>query len=181
VIPFRDNLGLELYVGNNGNTWHFAPGGFHPAETKAEWDEYAKEGELAYMKHKRNQATQYIVAHPGAFLELSLRRVIYMWTNFWSFSRRYMQAEPLDPPNILLCTGLTVLALAGLRRAFRRGVEIGMPYAIALFVFPLVYYVTHPQDYYRRPIDPIFVVLAAYAMVSWQRERAQKQAGVIAQ
>jgi 4-amino-4-deoxy-L-arabinose transferase-like glycosyltransferase len=29
-IPFRDNLGLELYVGNNGNIWHFAPSGINP-------------------------------------------------------------------------------------------------------------------------------------------------------
>jgi hypothetical protein len=96
-----------------------------------------------------------------------------MWTNLWSFSRRYLEAEPLDPPNILLCTALTVLALAGLRRAFQRGASIGMPFAIALFFFPMVYYVTHPQDYYRRPIDPIFVVLAAYAVTSWMQNRAR--------
>jgi hypothetical protein len=93
-----------------------------------------------------------------------------MWTNFWSFSRGYLEAEPLDPPNIFLCTALTVLALEGLRRAFQRGASIGMPYAIALFFFPMVYYVTHPQDYYRRPIDPIFVVLAAYAVTSWMQD-----------
>ena len=96
-----------------------------------------------------------------------------MWTNLWSFSRRYLEAEPLDPPNIFLCTALTALALAGLRRAFQRGASSGMPYAIALFFFPMVYYVTHPQDYYRRPIDPIFVVLAAYAVTSWMQDRAR--------
>ena len=48
-----------------------------------------------------------------------------------------------------------------------------MPYAIALFFFPVVYYVTHPEDYYRRPIDPIFVVLAVYAVTSRIRNRAR--------
>jgi hypothetical protein len=123
-------------------------------------------GELAYMRHKRQQALDYIGAHNGAFALLSMRRAVYMWTNFWSFSRRYMEAEPLDPPNIFLCTALTILALGGLRRAFQRGVSVGMPYAIALFLFPVVYYITHPEDYYRRPIDPIFVVLAVYWVTS---------------
>ena len=130
-------------------------------------------GELAYMKHKQAQAVALIKAHPGDFAELSLRRALYMWTNLWSFSRRYLEAEPLDPPNIFLCTALTVLALAGLRRSFQRDASRGMPYAIALFFFPMVYYVTHPQDYYRRPIDPIFGVLAAYAVTSLMQDRAR--------
>jgi 4-amino-4-deoxy-L-arabinose transferase-like glycosyltransferase len=176
VVPFRDNFGLELYVGNNGNTWHFAPSGFHPSDTDREWNEYAAMGELAYMKHKQAQAMTYIEAHPGEFAVLSLRRAAYMWTNFWSFSRRYMEAEPADPENILLCTTLTLLALAGLRWAFRRSVAVGMPFAIALFFFPVVYYITHPEDYYRRPIDPIFVSLAAFAVLAWWQERAGRRA-----
>ena len=130
-------------------------------------------GALGRREGVSAQAVALIKAHPGDFAELTLRRALYMWTNFWSFSRRYREAEPLDPPNIFLCTALTVLALEGLRRALQRGASIGMPYAIALFFFPMVYYVTHPQDYYRRPIDPIFVVLAAYAITSWMQDRAR--------
>jgi hypothetical protein len=173
-IPFRDNFGLELYVGNNGETWHFAPGGFHPSDTDREWDEYQQLGELAYMKHKQVQAVTFIKGHPADFAVLSFRRAVYMWTNFWSFSHRYMEAEPLDPPNMFLTTTLTVLALLGLRRAFRQGFGLGMPFAIALFFFPAVYYVTHPEDYYRRPIDPIFVVLAVYAITSRLRGTPEK-------
>ena len=176
VVPFRDNFGLELYVGNNGNTWHFAPSGFHPSDTDREWNEYAAMGELAYMKHKQAQAMTFIKAHPADFAVLSLRRAVYMWTNFWSFSRRYMEAEPADPANIFLCTTLTLLALAGLWRAFRRGVAVGMPFAIALFFFPAVYYITHPEDYYRRPIDPMFVCLAVFAVLEWRQERAERRA-----
>jgi hypothetical protein len=32
-----------------------------------------------------------------------------------------------------------------------------------LFFFPATYYITHMQDYYRRPLDPFFVILAVYA------------------
>jgi hypothetical protein len=28
--------------------------------------------------------------------------------------------------------------------------------------FPLVYYFSHPETYYFRPVDPLIVVLAAY-------------------
>jgi hypothetical protein len=50
-----------------------------------------------------------------------------------------------------------------------------MPFAIALFCFPLIYYITHAEDYYRRPIDLIFVVLAAYAVGQWQELRPQAE------
>jgi 4-amino-4-deoxy-L-arabinose transferase-like glycosyltransferase len=169
-IPFRDNVGLELYVGNQGETWHFAPGGFHPSDTAREWAEFQQLGELKYMHHKRQQAMAFIAAHPAQFAELSCRRAVYMWTNFWSVSRRYLQAEPLDPFNIFLCTSLTILALLGLWRAFQLSHTLAAPFAIALFCFPIVYYFTHPEDYYRRPIDPVFVVLATYALLHFKQE-----------
>lgn len=175
VIPFRDNIGLELYVGNNGETWHFAPGGFHPSDTPREWTEFQQSGELKYMQHKRSQAIEFIQAHPGFFLRLSLRRALYMWTNFWSFSDRYLQAEPTDPFNIFLCTTLTILALLGLRLAFREDWVSAMPFAAALFCFPLVYYITHPEDYYRRPLDPIFVVLAVAGIVHFLAARNEER------
>jgi 4-amino-4-deoxy-L-arabinose transferase-like glycosyltransferase len=172
VVPFRDNFGLELYLGNNGNTWHFAPSGHHPSDSAAEMNEYTQLGEFAYMARKRKQAFEYIGSHPGAFIFLSFRRLIYMWTNFWSFDHRYLQEENLDPPNILLCTTVTALALLGLRRGYREGRVGIVPYAIVLAFFPLVYCITHPEDYYRRPIDPIFLVLAVYEVV-WRVRRSK--------
>jgi len=59
-----------------------------------------------------------------------------------------------------------VLALLGLRRAYREESVVVVPYAIVLVFFPMVYYITHPEDYYRRPIDPIFLVPAVYEVVS---------------
>jgi hypothetical protein len=41
-----------------------------------------------------------------------------------------------------------------------------MPYALVLFSFPLIYYITSPEVYYRRPTDPIILVLAVYAIAS---------------
>lgn len=70
---------------------------------------------------------------------------------------------------------MTVLALAGLWRAFRTDPASAAPFAIALLCFPLIYYVTHAEDYYRRPIDPIFVILAVYAVVQWREGRRFNQ------
>jgi len=123
------------------------------------------------VDRKFEEALTFIEAHRGLYVEMTLRRVVYLWTGFWSFSRRYLQEEPLDPPNIVFCTSLTVLTLLGLYRTFRVSGDTAMPYALVFFFFPMIYYLTHPEDYYRRPIDPLFAVLAAYAINSWMRNR----------
>ena len=75
-----------------------------------------------------------------------MRRVVYLWTGFWSFSHRYLQEEPADPWNMVFCTGLTVLTLIGLRRAWLLDKNIAMPYVIVFLFFPIIYYLTHPED-----------------------------------
>src|SRR5258708_33373077 len=87
-VPFRDNFGLELYVGNNGSTRHFAPGGFHPSTADREMNEYAQIGELAYMRHKQAQAGRRVKCQPPACAELSLWRDPYKLTHLWACSRR---------------------------------------------------------------------------------------------
>ncbi len=165
-IPFRDGLGMELYLGNNGDSSHFAPPGHHLSDNVAEFREYRQMGELAYMNRKREQALAFILGHPGWFTVMTFRRALYFWTSYWSFDPAYLAQEPFDPPNIFLSLSLDVLALAGLWWAFRRGSVVAMPFALVLLFFPMIYYLTHGRDYYRRPIDPVFVVLAAYAVIS---------------
>lgn len=175
-VPFRDDFGLELHVGNNGETfWWFAPMA-GPWHNPAELHEYAERGELAYMRDRQREAIGFIRSHPATFVELSARRALYLWTSYWSLDRRYLAAYPFDRPNIFFCTTLTILALCGLWRAFRdAGTNVAMPYVIVLFFFPLVYYITHPEDWYRRPIDPMFVVLAVCAIASWRQPSADAE------
>ena len=172
-IPFRDNFGLELYVGNHGETWHFAEGP-HPSNSDEEWQEYRQLGELRYMQHKQAQAVSLISRNKGEFVWLSFRRALYIWTNYWSFSRRYLEAEPFDVPAIFLTSTLTVLALCGLWMGWGNFRLAVVPYAIALFCFPLVYYVTHLEDYYRRPADPFYTVLAVYAVTAYLQRRRHR-------
>jgi len=168
-IPFRDNMGLVLRLGAKGNSDYWGVYELGPWHNDAEWQEFKRDGELAYFATKKRQAVEFIKANPGWYVWTSFRRAVFLWTGYWSFERWYLKEEPLDPPNILVCTTLTVLALLGLRKAFRVDHALAMPYALVLFSFPLVYYITSPEVYYRRPIDPMFVVLAVFAIVGLKR------------
>ena len=98
---------------------------------------------------------------------------MFLWTGYWSFDRAYLAEEPLDPYNIVFCSAFTFLAMLGLWRAVRRDAGVAMLYALVLFFFPIIYYITSPEVYYRRPIDPMMVVLAVYA-VGWRRASARE-------
>lgn len=173
LVPLRSGFGFELYCGNNADSWHWDPPGYHPSDSQKEWDEYRQLGEVNYMALKKREAEAFIGAHKKLYATQTLRRIVYIWTGFWSLSRRYLREEPFDPPNIFFCTALTVFAFFGLRRLWReRGAAAAMPYLIVFFFFPLVYYLTHPEDYYRRPLDPMMVALAAGGIAGWPwRER----------
>ena len=164
-IPFRTGFGLELYTGNDGYTEYWVNRDKFPAHSADELAEYEQLGEIRYMRLKVHQGADYIKAHPGSFVWLSIRRLGYLWTGYWSFSQAYLQREPLDPPNVGICSVLSVLALVGLYFSFRQRLVGTFPYLAVLIFFPLVYCVTHPEVYYRRPIDPMFVTLTAYAVV----------------
>lgn len=173
VIPFRDGMGLVLRLGTKGTTAtsHWAHYELGPWHNDAEWNEFLQLGELGYMDHKKQQAVEAIRADPGWFAWATVRRAIFIWTGFWSLDREYLHEEPLDPPNILFCTTLTVLALVGLWRALRADWSSALPYAMVLFSFPLIYYITSPEVYYRRPIDPLMVILAVVGVLSLSKKK----------
>jgi len=178
VIPFRSCLGLEVYFGNNADSWHWGPPGYHPSDNENEWLEYQQLGEVAYTSKKFHEGLAFIDSHRALYVGQTVRRVVYLWTGYWSFNSRYLQEEPADPFNMIFCTGFTVLTLAGLRQSWRLDPSIAVPYLLVFLFFPVVYYLTHPEDYYRRPIDPQYVVLAAYAVAVWVAERKRRRAGI---
>ncbi len=178
VIPFRGGLAFEFYCGNNADSWHWDPPGYHPSDSATEWNEYRDLGETNYFALKKQEAVAFISTHKKLYAVQTLRRVVYIWTGFWSFSRRYLREEPFDPANIVFCTALTILAFLGLRRTRlggqawqEEGAARGAPYVILFLIFPLIYYATHPEDYYRRPLDPMMVALAAGTIVNLRRGR----------
>jgi hypothetical protein len=132
------------------------------------------------MEKERKQAYEFIGAHPGWYAWTSLRRMVFMWTGFWSLDLSYLHEEPLDPPNIVVCTVFTVLAFVSLWRAFRRIPSVALLYALVLMSFPAIYYFTSPEVYYRRPIDPFVVILAA-SLVHVRKARKKTKGDVTVQ
>jgi hypothetical protein len=174
-VPFRDTMGMELWIGNNGDTSHWRPIEIGPWHNQQDWEQFKQLGELRYMARDQRWALAYIDTHPGFFVVTTLRRIVYLWTGFWSFSKSYLAQEPLDVPNIFFSATLTFLCLLGLLRAFRSNAMMAAPYAAMLLSFPVVYYVTHVEVYYRRQIDPMMLVLAVYAIATTARQKLETQ------
>ncbi len=136
-IPMRDNMGLELWLGNNGRSLHWTNDDLNPEHNARELADYNTMGELAYMDHKMHQAKAYIRDHPAWYAWMCVRRAVYLWTGYWSFNRDYLAQEPMDLANIPFATCLTLLALLGLVTAWREKPWECIRYAGVLFSLPV--------------------------------------------
>jgi len=174
-IPFRDSMGLEMLLGNNGDTSHWLPASLGSALTRkigpwhndAEWQRFKQVGELAYMAECKEKADAFVRTHHRWYAIVTVRRFVFIWTHFWSFSPYYLAQEPDDPVNVAFSTLFTLLTLIGLRRAFRENKSVAALYALVLFFFPVVFYFTHVEVYFRRQIDPLMLVLAVYGVMGF--------------
>lgn len=177
-IPMRDSMGLELWMGNNGYDLRWTSDDLHPLHDAAELADYNRMGELAYMDRKAAQAHAYMDAHPGWYAQMCLRRAVYLWTGYWSFNPAYLKLEPMDPANIPLQTALTLLAVAGLCTAWKHSRWEAIRYGGVLFLFPILYYFSHPEPYHLRTLDPLMVILGCSAIVSWREPRTRESGPV---
>lgn len=141
-VFLKDIFWMEVCVGNLGNALHWWNGDVHPSGNAAEMDDFRRLGEMGYMAEKRQEAFAFIEVNSGTYLVRSIRRVVYMWTGFWSFDREYLREEPLDP-------------------------GIAMPYFLVLLSFPVAYYLSHPDPGFRHPMDPLLTILACSVVISW--------------
>jgi hypothetical protein len=123
-------------------------------------EEYRRLGELKYMDSKRQQTLKYISTYPDAFISLTVRRFICIWTGFWSL--QLFLADPKMAVHVLITSILTIFMLIGLLKAWRSDKTMAIPYLITLLCFPMVYYISHPHAEYRHPIDTLIVALAVY-------------------
>jgi hypothetical protein len=166
-IPMRDSMGLELWMGNNGSNLRFTSDDKHPLHDAGELAAYDA-GELAYMDHKAQQTRTYISDHPGWYAWMCVRRSLYLWSGYWSFDKSYLAMEPFDPENVPFASCVTLLGVLGLYLAWRRKRYEALRYGGVLFLFPIVYYFTHPEPYHMRPLDPLLLILGCYAILIWR-------------
>jgi 4-amino-4-deoxy-L-arabinose transferase-like glycosyltransferase len=166
ICPIRDNYWHNFYAGNFGDTSDPMPPEKHPASNPVEMQKYLSMGETAYLKEKHALAIACVTEHPVFFVKLTLRRVLFYWTGFWSFDSDYMHREPTELGNMFYCICVLLLMLRGAWRLWRTNREAALPYLVLIGIFPLAYYITHPLMDYRQPIEPAIVVLAVAGAVS---------------
>ncbi|HKF07071.1 MAG TPA: hypothetical protein VKB49_32430 [Candidatus Sulfotelmatobacter sp.] len=145
----RDNLGMELYLGNH-------PGMSGTCDYWTGESPYGGElprvGEARFFELRRREAIAYIMTAPSDFIVRSIKRFGRFWFSPW--------------PVVYII--LFVLAIWGLRFSPRPF----SVFSIILFVFyPLIFYVTQTAwaTAYRHPIEPIMLLMAAQPVSSWLR------------
>jgi 4-amino-4-deoxy-L-arabinose transferase-like glycosyltransferase len=166
--PVRDGFWLEFWAGNAGDTSTSNPSWAHPATNPAEMQLFEKEGEAAYLAHKRSMALTHVSRHPVSFAVVSSRRAIRFWTGFWSIRSAYLYSEPLDVPNVFFCTSITFLMLRGIFLWWKEDRRELLPYLFLLIVFPIPYYLTHSSMDYRQPIEPEIIVLVTIGIFGFK-------------
>lgn len=168
LCPVRDNFWLEVYDGN-GSDASLDPSFAHPSSNPAEMRKWLTMGEPAFLAEKHALAIDYLRRHPDFFVHKTLRRIVYYWTGFWSFSVEEIREQPYEPANICQVSSITLLMILGIKSLWSRDRYTALPYLVLVCVFPLTYYVTHPLMDYRDPIEPAIVVLAVAGALALRR------------
>ncbi|MGO9318968.1 MAG: ArnT family glycosyltransferase [Terracidiphilus sp.] len=177
LCPIRDNIWLEFYADDFGNaptdpsSPPSADGRPYPASSPVELRKYLAMGETAYLAEKHSMSLNDFHHHPHyAFLVTkTLRRIVYYWTGYWSFSAEELRAQPFAPENCFYVSCMTLLMLFGISRFWRQNRAALWPYLVLIGVFPITYYLTKPVMDYRQAIEPAVVVLMVSGMLPWRR------------
>jgi Dolichyl-phosphate-mannose-protein mannosyltransferase len=178
-VPLRSPFWVAFWVGNDGDTSSWMDLNVHPSTSAEEQATFARLGEIPYMQEKRRESLAFLAQHPGLYVVLCFRRFIYVWTGFWNLDPSNLQDEFHGFANVYLTLSLTATMLLGLWRAWRNSSALGdgaisssssrealLPYALVLFFYPLVFYLSSPTIRYRHVIDPEVVVLSALGLRS---------------
>jgi hypothetical protein len=184
IVPVRDNIWLEIYLDDFGKAYldHTSPPTAgdrgYPADSPTELQKYLSMGEKAYLAQMHAKAMYDLRHNPRfGFLALkTLRRAIYYWTGYWSFSADELRDQPYTPENVFYVSTVTLFMLLGIRSLWRTNRTAVMPYLLLIGVFPITYYLTHPMMDYRQPLEPAVVVLGVAGALSLRRAEARKPA-----
>jgi len=178
LIPLRSNFPLELYIGNNENyaTRQFV---YPPKVTKErELLRYLRIGETAFMDEEERKALQFMRAHPGIVVELTAKRFVAFWTGLPDPVGAFRTTDSLLVRVLLACnTAAAIGGLMGIIVLFWKRSPFAFPLAAYPVVYPLIYYLTHPNLRYRHPIDPVILLLVAIGVGSLFRKSRPPSAG----
>lgn len=174
-VPLRSNFGLELWLGNNPDVPDTWTPQLHPNDNMEEAKKYAAMTELPYMAEKQHEALAFMRTHPTDTMRFFFHRFANTWLGIWDPPSDIWTHLSLYYKMILVSNmAFSLLSLFGLLFMQRKKGDWGFPFASVLLLFPIVFYVTHPAQRYRYPIDPILSVLTMYAVgccISWVADR----------
>jgi len=159
-IPMRTNMGYELWQGNGPQSHGFFNPILHPNINQTEFNRYASLGELGYMQEKSALTHQAIQADPARFIRLTLKRFACFWTGFSNRPSSFFVLA-----HIMFTTLFAGVALVLL---IKRRSPVALLFLLPLLVFPIPYYITHPDFRFRLVLDPIATILTAYALLNFR-------------
>lgn len=151
-IPIRGNFGTELWAGNHPGVHGPLAESLHPLIDVKERDAYAAMGEARFMASRQKLAMDFIRHNPRQFAALTRARIVSFWT----------AQRVLSSTTNYWCTALTWTSFILLLRKKTR--LFAAPFAAALILFPIPYYISHAENYFRFPIEPLLLLLAADTM-----------------
>ena len=166
-VPVRSNFGLELWLGNNLDSQDVNSFSQHPFVNAAEASEFVRLGEVEYMAQKKGEAVAFIRSHPR---ETLVRVAARFFTHWFSVSDRPGSSGAKMPLHLKLFFPFNaIIVLSGWLGAgivYRKCGSLAQPYLAVLFVYPLVFYITHTTLRYRHPMEPILAILAVVGGLS---------------
>jgi 4-amino-4-deoxy-L-arabinose transferase-like glycosyltransferase len=157
----RSNFGFEFAIGNfHGGTGR-ARARHHPTGNLDEFADYKNMGELAYVRWKFDQAKKFVRQYPGEFLTLTAERTLWFWDGHMMHYH-----NPINP--IFLPWSfpwLSALSVPAVWLALKRRVHGWQMFLGTVILYPIPYYITSNQTRFRHALEPLMLLLIAYAGV----------------
>lgn len=163
-VPLRSNLGYELWQGNRPGSRGFFTHDIYLNANQEEYSRYAAAGELPYMREKSAIAVAAIKRDPIRFARLTLKRAGAFWTA--------LGGSGISSAVIGEITLASLLGAAGLVAMLARRREGGGLLLIPFLLFPLPYYITHPDFRFRLLLEPIALMLSGWVLQECWRNRS---------
>ena len=172
-ILIRGNFGAEFRLGNGPGAegyWMFWQ---HPTQDPVEFARYQRMGEAAYVAERQREALQWIGENRGRFAQITLKRVLLFWAGIpRSEVIAGFDIRDLSETAFFLSSALSFVGLFFMLRRRLRGSFI---FAVSLFIYPMIYYLTFPHERYRHPIEPLMVLLAVYPVAEALNHKKQSR------
>jgi hypothetical protein len=179
-VPLRTTLPLQLWLGNNNLYDPNYSGPVLANAAREDMRQYARMGEIAFMRAKGIEAREFIAGHRGLYAELTWRRVVAFWTGLEHPWSGFWETESWAVRVVVAANFFTFVGMvAGIFVLMRRRVVEWWVLGAWVGMYPVVFYFTRTLLRYRNVIEPVVVVLAAVAVVGifagrWgRRERAR--------